>query len=177
MNSSRLPKDVPEPRFVDEAIRRATAVLPGRSASVENEDPRWEAIIEVGHYIESNPEEVWQFISTWGGHSQEDIRNAIACVLLEHLLEFHFDLIFPRVEAAVESNVLFSDMFCRCWRFGQSELPTNAIKFDTLQEQCRNTINRHDADGLVVLRRADSASAYTGESPNKTAPASVVMLG
>jgi hypothetical protein len=127
-------------------MRGANAVLSGGSASVENAEPRWEAILEVGQYVESNPEEVWQFIHAWGGHSQEDIRDAIACVLLEHALEFHFDLIFPQVEAAVESDLLFSDMFCRCWKFGQSEIPANAVKFDALQRQCRNAKSRHDTD-------------------------------
>jgi hypothetical protein len=42
------------------------------------------------------------------------------------LLEYHFDLIFPRVEQLVEKDALFADMFCRCWKLGQSELPANA---------------------------------------------------
>jgi len=96
----------------------------------------------IADYIETNPEEVWQFVLDWGGHEQEDLRDAVACVLLEHLLEHHFDMIFPRVEKAVRQDRLFADMFCRCWKFGQSKLPENAKRFDALQGWCREKWRR-----------------------------------
>jgi hypothetical protein len=59
----------------------------------------------------------------WGGHEQDDLRDAIACELLdlEHLLEYHFVSVFPRVRELAQQDRLFADMFCRCWKFGQSE--------------------------------------------------------
>ncbi len=36
------------------AIEKANSLLPGTPAP-DGEDPRWQAILEVGHYIESNP--------------------------------------------------------------------------------------------------------------------------
>jgi hypothetical protein len=119
-----------------EAIRRANALLPGEPAD-EGQDPRWQAIIAVGKYIDSDPEAVWSFIRRWGGHSQEDLRAAVATCLLEHLLEHHFAAFFPRVEQTALADSLFGDTFRRCWRFGQAEAPGNAERFEALRERVR----------------------------------------
>jgi hypothetical protein len=74
-----------------EAIRQAESLLPGEPVE-EGQDPRWQAIIAVGEHIESDPEVVWSFIRRWGSHRQEDLRDAVATCLLEHLLEHHFTL-------------------------------------------------------------------------------------
>lgn len=116
---------------VREAIREADALLPGTPAE-EGRDPRWQAIIAVGEYVESEPETVWGFIERWGGHPQEDLRDAIATCLLEHLLEHHFAAFFPRGEHAAFADPLFGDMFRRCWRFGQALEPPNAARFVAL---------------------------------------------
>jgi hypothetical protein len=118
------------------AIDRADSLLPGTPAPEGKRDRRWQAIIRVGEYIESSPEEVWQFARRWGTHRQQDLRDAIACCLLEHLLEYHFDLIFPRVKQAAVESKLFADTFTACWKFGQSEIPKNSRKFDRLQAWC-----------------------------------------
>ena len=122
---------------VHNAIRAAEAILPG--SPEENDHDRWQAIIAVGEYVDSTPEPIWDFVRRWGSHPLEDLRAAIATVLLEHLLEHHFELLFPRVEEAVRADPLFADMFCRCWKFGQSEIPTNAQRFDDLQQWCSST--------------------------------------
>ena len=82
---------------VREAIRDADALLPGEPAPDGEPDPRWQAILQVSDSIETDPEPIWAFAARWGCHSQEDLRDAIATVLLEHLLEHYFALIFPRV--------------------------------------------------------------------------------
>ena len=84
-----------------------------RAASIS----AWQAVIEVGRFIESDPEPVWQFVRQWGNCPQEDVAAAIACCLLEHLLEHHFDLIFPRVEKAAKEDPLFACTLSRCWTF------------------------------------------------------------
>lgn len=118
-----------------EAIREADALLPGEPIS--GTDPRWQAIIAVGEFIESSPEPVWDFVRRWGSDPQDDLRDAIATLLLEHLLEHHFEDIFPRVEQVTAKYPLFADMFLRCWKFGRSELPANAERFNDLQRRCR----------------------------------------
>ncbi len=96
---------------VRRAIDRANSLLPGTPTAEGKKDRRWQAIIRVGDYIQTEPEEVWQFVRRWGSHKQEDLRVGIACCLLEHLLEYHFDLIFPLVKQAAAESKLFADTF------------------------------------------------------------------
>jgi hypothetical protein len=120
---------------VEQAIAEAQKVLPGTPAPEGELDPRWQAIIKVGRFIKKDPEPVWAFALKWGRHANADLRMAIATCLLEHLLEYHFDLIFPRVEAAVKRSRRFADMFCSCWKFDQAEEPANARRMDQLQRR------------------------------------------
>ena len=119
---------------VAEPIRYADALLPGVPLE-EGEDPRWQAIIAVSEFIESEPEAVWKFICRWGDHPQEDLRAAISSCLLEHLLEHHFDMYFPKVETIALAKPLFGDTFLRCWQFGEALLPENSLRFVLLKER------------------------------------------
>jgi hypothetical protein len=89
---------------LQDALAAAEQLLPGRSAPDGAEDPRWQAIIEVAMFAEHEPEAIWPFVLKWGSHEDEDVRAAVAICLLEHLLEYHFDSIFPRVESGARSN-------------------------------------------------------------------------
>jgi hypothetical protein len=119
-------------------IDQANAILPGVAAPEGAHDPRWRAIIAIGDHVETAPEEIWSFVASWGVHPDEDLRTAIACCLLEHLLEYHFDLIFPRVQELVEKEPLFVGTFAMCSKFGQSKLPENSSKFDALNAWCHS---------------------------------------
>jgi hypothetical protein len=123
---------------VNEAIARAEAILPGERAGEGERDPRWQAIIDIGGFIESDPEPIWSFIERWGKRPDEDLRMAIATCLLEHVLECHFDLIFARMERLARSNRWFAEMVGTCWRFGQSELPESAARLEGLMRELRN---------------------------------------
>ena len=118
---------------VESAISDAEWRLPGTPAADNEIDPRWQAIIEVGEYVETDPDPIWSFVDRWGRNADADLRAAIAACLLEHLLEHHFDLIFPRVERAVVASTAFADCFARTWALGQSKLPTNLPRFDALK--------------------------------------------
>ncbi len=117
---------------VKNAIRRAERILPGTPAPDGEEDPRWQAIIHVGYFVQTQPEEVWTFVQRWGKHPNADLRTAIATCLLEDLLGNHFDLIFPRVEREVRISKRFGDTLKRCWKLGQAKKPHNAAKIDRL---------------------------------------------
>jgi hypothetical protein len=117
---------------VDTAIANAEAILPGVAVD-EGDDPRWQRIIEVSEYIVVAPEPIWAFIVRWGSHPDDDLRMAVATCLLEHLLEYHFEGYFPLVEARTAADDLFAAMFCMCSKFGQSEEPENAVRFDALK--------------------------------------------
>jgi len=117
---------------VTQIIREAEKLLPGKPSADGDDDPRWLAMIEVASHIEVQPEPVWEFIVKWGVHPQRDLRAAVACCLLEHLLEHHFAAYFPRVRKLVLKEPLFAETFTWCWKFGQSEEPENAEQFDKL---------------------------------------------
>ena len=121
---------------VHEAIACAEPLLPGVPAPDDALDPRWQAIIAVGEYVETNPEEVLAFVIRWGGHEQWDLSAAIATCLLEDLFRYHFDLVFPRVARLALSDPLFADTLCQCWTLGQT--PANA----RLLKQLRRRLGR-----------------------------------
>lgn len=117
---------------VTEAIRQANMLLPGRAAPDGQTDPRWQAIIAVGEFVKSDPDAVWRFTRRWGSHRNADLRTAIATCLLEHLLERHFDLVFPRVERLARTSKHFGDTVACCWKFGQAKRPRNAARLERL---------------------------------------------
>jgi hypothetical protein len=121
---------------VFDAIRAADQLLPGEPVE-GGEDPRWQAILRVGDYIESEPDEVWSFIHRWGSHANRDLRAAVATCLLEHLLQYHFDAYFPRVEEVALADASFGDTFLRCWPIGQANQPANVERFNSLQVRLR----------------------------------------
>lgn len=114
---------------VSEAIAQADAILPGAApADPAAIDPRWQAIIAVAEHIQSEPLAVWEFASRWGGHEDEDLRDAIATCVLEHLLEHHFSMIFPLVVQRAGEVPLMVDTLRRCWKFGAAGEIENAEK-------------------------------------------------
>ncbi len=122
---------------VQETISQAEQLLPGKAAPDGEMDLRWQAIIAVGEFIEDCPEEVWKFVERWGTQKDEDLRMAIACCLLEHLLEHHFDLIFPKVQRACKRKSRFVDTLRSCWPFGQLGLPENLRRVNKLLRRRR----------------------------------------
>ena len=117
---------------VEEAIAAAEVLLPGHSALEGEADPRWQAIIAVGAFVEAQPDPVWLFVVRWGSSPDADLRMAVATCVLEHLLEFHFDEFISRVEQAALEDPLFADMIISCWKFGQAEDPDRAARIDRL---------------------------------------------
>jgi hypothetical protein len=122
-------------RTVKQAIRNAERLLLGIPAQEGEPDPRWKAIIEVGKFIETEPQKVWIFIRKWGAHQNEDIRTAIATCLLEHLLEYYFTEFFPEVKDACKKSKRFALTFNLCSQFGQAEQPQNSKAFNELKSK------------------------------------------
>jgi hypothetical protein len=122
---------------VDQAIAAAEAILPGEPAPDGEIDPRWQAVIAVGEFVETDPQAVWRFVRRWGGSPDEDLRMAIATCVLEHLLEYHFDHFISRVEEAALADKRFGEMVCNCWKFGESEEPSRAARLEALVRRIR----------------------------------------
>ena len=143
---------------VQEAIAAAESMLPGRAAPDGELDPRWQAIIAVGEFVEEEPEAVWQFILRWGSSSDEDLRAAVATCLLEHLLEHHFDRFITRIERAAKTDPLFAKTAASCWKFGQSEEPNRSARFDQLVKQICNA-------RASTLRYVELKTGYHDDGP------------
>ena len=84
-------------------------VLAKRLINDGDNDCRWQAIIIVGEYIHTHPDVVWQIIVRYGGSKDNDLRMAIATVLLEHLLEYHFQRFFIRAKRLAFQSSFFAD--------------------------------------------------------------------
>jgi hypothetical protein len=100
---------------VQAAIHNADAILPGKAATEGQPDPRWQAIIAIADYLQTDPEPIWTFCERWGQSEDADLRAAIATCLLEHLLEYHHDLIERRVEQLASTNRQFAETAAMCW--------------------------------------------------------------
>lgn len=125
---------------VSHAIRNAERMLPGSPSHDGESDPRWQAIIGVGDFVEHYPNEIWLFTRKWGAHANVDLRVAVATCLLEHLLEHHFEQIFPQVSDSCRKSKRFADTFSRCGEFGQTCRRGNLARFRTLQRKVSNSL-------------------------------------
>ncbi len=121
-------------KTITQAIKRAEQLLPGTPAPEGKTDLRWQAVIAIGDYIGNYPNEVWQFVEKWGSHPSQDLRLAIATCLLEHLLESHFERIFPLVQKACIRSRRFAETFGYCWEFGQTLKPENHKRLVALKK-------------------------------------------
>jgi hypothetical protein len=126
---------------VQEAIKKAEEILPGRPSPDGETDLRWQAIIKVGEFIISNPIDVLNFSIKWGAHRNKDIHSAIATCLIEHLLENHFELVYPKIFESVKSNKHLADTVLQCWDFGQSTKSENSNRFSELISLCKKVIS------------------------------------
>jgi hypothetical protein len=122
---------------LQEHIRRAEQILPGKAARDGEQDARWQAIIDIGEFVEHEPQAVWDFVRRWGSHPDADLRDAIATCLIEHLLEHHFDLILPKIEEAARVDPEFAETVQRCWAFGQAKSPDNAKRLATVLKRVK----------------------------------------
>jgi hypothetical protein len=129
---------------VEEAIAAADAILPGVAAPDGETDPRWQAIIAVAEFVETDPEACVVVRASLGSHADEDLQTAIGTCVLEHLLQHHFDRYISKMEQAALADRSFAGAVATCWKFGQSETSaTRSARFDRLmalaQQRSRST--------------------------------------
>ena len=89
-----------------------------------NNDMRWQSLIVIGEFIPSlqRNKEVWDLLLSYCGRD-EDMQDALATVILEHLLEHQFDETFRKAafEVLEHGSVVLVDLLRRCWAFGEAE--------------------------------------------------------
>ena len=123
---------MPSSSTVRRAIKHLEALLPGTPAEGPDGDLRWQRMLDLQRFISSHPEELWSFIVRWAKVPRTDLRDAVACCLLEHLLEYHFVPFFPRVAEQAKSSRRFTDTLSRCYWMGEAAWPASARKLDRL---------------------------------------------
>ena len=81
---------------------------------------RWQAAIVIGESIEADPDAVWRIVLEHGDSQDQDMRSAMACVLLEHLLARDFERYFSLLRDEVaKGRRRFLDTLGICFFFGE----------------------------------------------------------
>lgn len=90
---------------------------------------RWQSLIVISELIRTRPELVWEIVSKFGDSNDEDMRMAIACVLLEHLIDHDFDIYFTKVRELIRrGRYRFIDTLEFCSFVEISEVQRKSIK-------------------------------------------------
>ncbi|NLY00166.1 MAG: hypothetical protein GXY83_29050 [Rhodopirellula sp.] len=116
--------------------------LARRQVADKNTDVRWQALIVIGSYIPfgRRNEEIWNLIVEFCG-IDDDMQDALATVLLEHLLEHDFDRTVERIKTAIPvRSVPLLGLLERCWQFGQPEAKWRQLR--QIIEGCTETESR-----------------------------------
>lgn len=93
----------------------------GMIADVDN-NCRWQATIVVGEFIQTHPAVVWEVVCEHGDSPDEDLRDAIATCLVEHLLEYHFDWVLPKLRKRITAgHRMLANTLRRSWPMGAAE--------------------------------------------------------
>jgi len=113
---------------IESGDRRPAYLTLARSRIPDSDnDCRWQALIVVGEYVNTHPEVVWEVIREFGGHPDRDMRDAVATVLLEHLLEARPTIYFPRIRAELRiRDWRFADMASSVWVSGNPSITRRA---------------------------------------------------
>jgi hypothetical protein len=78
------------------------------------------------------------------------LQSAIFCCLVEHLLEKHFDTIFPQMRDLILRDIWYDSWaFGASWVHGLRDSPHNARRFARLERWCRERRERR----LTAKRR------------------------
>lgn len=157
---------------VADAIIAAESILPGSPVAHCGRDPRWQAIMCVGDFIPSHPDEVWNFFVKWGQYPCDDLRCALACCLLEHLLEHHFDRIFVRLRRLVMADRQWDSFADGGWPHGQARLPVNQRRIARLVAFCRRRDELSSNRNRVHLFCYSKCADYRRRLFHKSAAAS-----
>lgn len=106
-------------------------MIPDRSTYI-----RWQSLLMLGDYAGTHPAKIWPLVLKWGSVRNYDIRRGVACCVLEHILEHHFDPYFDHAIAHIqEGNRRFAYTLAYCWKLGQAESPGNADRFDAFRSE------------------------------------------
>jgi hypothetical protein len=97
--------------------------LAGRLINDRTKQCRWAAAILIQDFIPFFPDDVWEIVRTSSNTANPDLRDALATVILEHLLEWDFDRVIARIrEELVQRNRSIGQVAAQCWNFTGSKV-------------------------------------------------------
>ena len=76
---------------------------------------RWQSLIIIGEYLDKYPDYIFKIIIKYGSSKDEDMRTAVATILLEHLLEKDFKKYFNLYKNLSTNNYYLLDTLSKCW--------------------------------------------------------------
>lgn len=118
-------------------------VLARRVISDSENNCRWQSLIVVSESIETKPDLIWEVISEFGDSEDDDMRTAIATILLEHLLDYDFDKYFPKIrEEILKARYRFIDTLDMCW-FDDNSGP-NYKKVQSFLKNAKRGLNTNE---------------------------------
>lgn len=120
-------------------------MIPDRSTYV-----RWQALLMLGQHAERHPDEIWPSVLKWGTVQNRDIRRGVACCILEHVLEHHFDPYFDRALSHIAcGHRRFAYTLAYCWRLGQAGSQVSAQRFDAFKRSAFPRVRRAECAGRL----------------------------
>lgn len=107
-----------------------------RRVEAGDDSDRWAAAAQLSEYVADHPDRIWPMVLRLASSQKDDVRQAVATNVLEHILEHHFDKFFPLIEADVQrGNENLRDSLRLCWKFGQSLDRSRSKRWDRLVER------------------------------------------
>jgi len=107
---------------------------------------RWQSLIVIADLIEAKPDLVWEVVSEFGDSDDDDMRMAIATILLEHLLDHDFGRYFPKVQEEIRNKrYRFIDTLGNC-AFDGMDGP-NHKKAQSYLRNAKRGLNRNQWGG------------------------------
>jgi hypothetical protein len=97
---------------------------------------RWQSLIIIGEYINKYQDDIFNIIIKYGSSEDQDMRMAIATVLLEHLFEKDFKKYFSLYKNISKDNHLLLDTLSSCWVNKNDSKELKSIKkyLDSIKE-------------------------------------------
>jgi hypothetical protein len=80
-----------------------------------NNNCRWQSLIIIGEFLDKYPNDIFNLIVKYGSSKDEDMRTAVATILLEHLLEKDFKKYFSLYKNISKDNSYLLDTLSKCW--------------------------------------------------------------
>jgi hypothetical protein len=90
--------------------------------SIKDDKVYWSACALLSHFVEQEPGRLLRVVRHFSEAATSEQRAALGKCILEHLLEWHFDLAIHAIRAETDQSVRFAmvDVLSRCWPFGEA---------------------------------------------------------